>query len=339
MHIPDGFLNARTLAAAGALSAGGLAIALRRTRNLPPQRVPLMGLAAAFVFAAQMLNFPIGGGTSGHLIGGVLCSVLLGPSSAVLVISCVLIVQCFVFADGGVLALGANIFNMALVSSVGGYLIFKAALRVLPGSRGRLAAVAIASWLSTVLAAVVCAGQLSLSHIVRWPVASAAMAGVHSFIGIGEAIITVLVIRAIERTRPELIDSPATSPGPHGGWEVVALGLVIAVGLAVFVSPFASTAPDGLEHVARSLGLANRESAQRVIASPMRDYRLPGVDSPGISTALAGAAGTLVVFGAGWILARTLRSRIGALSMNTAISVDGVGLAAAEETTNARSLS
>ena len=171
MHIPDGFLNGRTAGAAAVLSAAGLAVALRRVCALPRRRIPLMGLAAAFVFAAQMLNFPIGGGTSGHLIGGVLCAVLLGPSAAIVVISCVLIVQCFVFADGGVLALGANVFNMAIVSSVGGYFIFRAIFKLLPGRRGQLIAVAVASWLSTVVAAAVCAGQLALSGMVSWSVA------------------------------------------------------------------------------------------------------------------------------------------------------------------------
>ncbi|HWE01544.1 MAG TPA: energy-coupling factor ABC transporter permease [Tepidisphaeraceae bacterium] len=325
MHIPDGFLNGRTAAAAGALSLAGLAVALRRTRNLPPKRVPLMGLAAAFVFAAQMLNFPIGGGTSGHLIGGVLCAVLLGPSAAALVISCVLIVQCFVFADGGVLALGANIFNMALVSSVGGYLIFRSVYRLLPGSRGRLVAVAIASWLSTVLAAVVCAGQLALSHTVPWPVAVTAMAGVHAFIGVGEAVITVLVIHAIEQVRPDLIDPSAPSPMERRGFELIGFGLVIAIGLAVFVSPFASSAPDGLDHVAQSLGFRDHEAAARVIASPLPDYRLPGISSAAIGTALAGAAGTLMVFGVGWTLARVLRSRQTDLNVDLAASVNGAG--------------
>src|SRR5512146_2945908 len=115
MHIPDGFLDTKTAAATGAIAALGLGVALRQARfHLPPRRVPLLGLAAAFVFAAQMLNFPIGGGTSGHLVGGVLAAALLGPSAAVVVLSAVLLVQCFMFADGGVLALGANVFNMAI---------------------------------------------------------------------------------------------------------------------------------------------------------------------------------------------------------------------------------
>src|SRR5579862_3024528 len=184
MHIPDGFLDLKTATATAALSAAGLALAARQARkHLPPRRVPLMGLSAAFIFATQMLNFPVAGGTSGHLIGGVLASVLLGPSAAVLVISSVLIVQCLVFADGGVLALGANVFNMAVVSSVGGYFVFSLLRRTLPGDRGRLVAVALASWIATVAAAVVCAGQLALSGTVAWSVGLPAMADVHMLIG------------------------------------------------------------------------------------------------------------------------------------------------------------
>src|SRR5437763_9509310 len=126
MHIPDGFLDAKTALCAAAVSSLGVGVALRRARlHLPPRRVPLMGLAAAFVFAAQMLNFPVAGGTSGHLVGGVLTAVLLGPSAAVLVMTCVLIVQCLMFADGGLMALGANVFNMAIVSVCGGYAVFR----------------------------------------------------------------------------------------------------------------------------------------------------------------------------------------------------------------------
>src|ERR1035437_1588975 len=162
MHIPDGFLDAKTMTMSGALAAGSVGLALRQLRqNLARPRVPLMGLAAAFIFAAQMLNFPVAGGTSGHLVGGVLVAALLGPSAAIVVLTTVLIVQCFLFADGGVLALGANVFNMAIVGAAGGYAIYRVVCRVLPGTRGQVAAVAFAGWCSTVLASVSCAGQLA----------------------------------------------------------------------------------------------------------------------------------------------------------------------------------
>jgi cobalt/nickel transport system permease protein len=138
MHIPDGFLDGRTATVSAALSVTALGVALNHAkRSLPPQRIPLIGLTAAFIFAAQMLNFPVAGGTSGHLIGAVLAAILLGPSGAVIAVTAVLIVQALLFADGGVLALGANIFNMAVTGSVGGYALYRLICRIVPGDRGR----------------------------------------------------------------------------------------------------------------------------------------------------------------------------------------------------------
>src|SRR5215472_432581 len=126
MHIPDGFLDGKTLAITAALCGGGLVVAARQvSRTLPRHKIPLMGLGAAFVFAAQMINFPVGGGTSGHLLGGVLAGVLLGPGAAAVVIACVLLVQAFLFSDGGVLALGANIFNMSFMGAVAGSAFYR----------------------------------------------------------------------------------------------------------------------------------------------------------------------------------------------------------------------
>src|ERR1043166_4981334 len=131
MHIPDGFLDAKTAVTAAAFSVTGVGVALRHVRlHLSQRRIPMLGLAAAFVFAAQMLNFPVAGGTSGHLVGGVFTAILLGPSAAILVMTCVLIVQCLMFADGGLMALGANVFNMAIVNVCGGYFVFRLARRL-----------------------------------------------------------------------------------------------------------------------------------------------------------------------------------------------------------------
>lgn len=209
MHIPDNFLDPPTALITGALAATGLGVALRHARkHLPPRQVPLLGLTAAFVFAAQMLNFPVLGGTSGHLIGAVLVAVLLGPSAAVIVISAVLIVQCLLFADGGLTALGANIFNMAIIGGVGGWAVYAALRKLLPANRaGRALAIVLAAWSSTVLASIACAGELAASHLLDWSVAFPAMAAIHALIGVGEALITVLVINAIAQTRPELITS------------------------------------------------------------------------------------------------------------------------------------
>jgi len=307
MHIPDGFLNPATAATAGGLATAALTLAVRQTRiHLPRRKVPLMGLTAAFVFAAMMLNFPVAGGTSGHLVGGVLCAVLLGPAAAVLVISSVLIVQCFIFADGGVLALGANIFNMAVVCSVGGYYIYRAVYAILPGARGRLVGVAFASWLATVAAAIVCAGELALSGTVRFAVAFPAMAGTHMLIGVGEAVITTLVISIIFKVRPDLLEDarPAGEPRRYG--PVLVFGAIIALGLALFVSPFACPWPDGLEHFLGSAGFNVEEIGKPRLAAPMADYKVGGIANASVATALAGAIGTVVAFGLAFVLARVL---------------------------------
>jgi cobalt/nickel transport system permease protein len=333
MHIPDGFLNLKTAAATGVLAATGLGLALRQARqSVPARRVPLLGLSAAFVFAAQMLNFPVAGGTSGHLIGGVLTAALLGPSAAVIVISAVLIVQCFLFADGGMTALGANIFNMALVGGVGGWAVYYLLSRAVKGLFGRIFAAVLAAWVSTVVASIACAGELAASGTIQWSVAFPAMAGVHMLIGIGEGAITALVLAAIARSRPELLGlaaplgmmpapsgdlSPANAPalpspaalGTMGKEKVaglVVLGLVISLGLALFVAPFACSWPDGLDKTAELLGFKDKEAAGRLIAAPVPDYKMPGISSQGLATALAGAAGTIFAFGLAWGLARVL---------------------------------
>jgi cobalt/nickel transport system permease protein len=307
MHIPDGFLDGRTMVATAALSAGGLALALRQLkRRLPRRRVPLMGLAAAFVFAAQILNFPIAGGTSGHLLGSVLIAVLLGPGAAVLVLTAVLIVQCLVFADGGLLALGANIFNMGIVGGVGGYAIYRCVQRLVRGPRGVIMGAAFAAWCSAVMAAVLVAGELAISGTAQWAIVFPAMVNVHLLIGLGEAAITVLVIVAIQHTQPELIDPSAPAAGALSRRQIVGYGLLISLGLALFVSPFACTWPDGLEKVAGALGFAHR--AVRAPA-PLANYRLSWIKSAPLGTSLAGAAGTILVFILAFFVARVVTPR------------------------------
>jgi cobalt/nickel transport system permease protein len=318
MHIPDGFLDTKTVVATTALAALGVGAALRQARrSLPPHRVPILGLTAAFVFAAQMVNFPVAGGTSGHLMGAVLAAVLLGPGGAVLVLTAVLVVQCLVFADGGLLALGANVFNMGIVGGVGGHALYRAVARLGNGDRGRLGAAAFAAWSSTVLAAVLVAGELSLSGVVAWPVVLPAMAGVHMLIGLGEALITGLVVLALLRTRPELLDDAEPTRPARPLVDVVAFGLVIALGIGLFVSPFASVWPDGLEKVAERLGFVEHAVTQPLVPAPIPDYALPGLSSASWATALAGGVGTVIVFVLSLALARVLvpggSARIGPL--------------------------
>jgi cobalt/nickel transport system permease protein len=309
MHIPDGFLDGKTIVATGALAAGGLGIALRHARvSLPPRRVPLVGLAAAFVFAAQMINFPVAAGTSGHLVGGVLVAALLGPSAAVIVLSAVLIVQCLMFADGGLSALGANILNMGVFGAVGGWAVYRLVSRAVGGLFGRLLAAAFAGWCSTVIASVACAGELAVSRTAPMAVALPAMAGVHMIVGVGEGLITALVLAAIARARPELLADEA--PSARRPAAIAGYGVLIALAVALFASPLASRWPDGLDRTAERLGFASRAMPPAVPAA-MPGYEVRGIGWSVLATSVAGGVGTIVVFGLAWLLARRLVPRSG----------------------------
>lgn len=299
-------MDGKTVAATSTLSALGVGLALNRVRHtLPARKVPMLGLSAAFLFAAQMLNFPVVAGTSGHLIGGVLVAALLGPSAAVVVVTTVLIVQCFLFQDGGVLALGANVFNMAILGAGGGWVIYRCVSALLPGQRGRTAAVAFAAWLSTVLAATGCAAQLAWSGRVDWKSAFTAMVGVHLLIGLGEGLISALVFAAIQRTRPDLMQAGPSADQPRRWGEFAFFGLLTAMGLALFVAPLACPWPDGLEAVAEKLGFA--QAATPPLLPPIApDYVFPGIHSAALATGLAGAIGCLIVFALSLLLARML---------------------------------
>jgi len=211
MHIPDGFLDAKTWISLSVVSAGLVCYSAGAiNKNIVKdseneKRIPLMGVMAAFIFAAQMLNFPVAGGTSGHFMGGVLAAVLLGPLTGLLILSAVLIVQCFVFQDGGLTALGANIFNMGLVGSFAGYYIYFAGEKILGRIVPKFASAFIAGWVSIVLAASFCAVELAVSGTVPLGTALPAMAGVHALIGIGEGLVTVAALGFINKTRPDLL--------------------------------------------------------------------------------------------------------------------------------------
>lgn len=209
MHIPDGFLSTGTWVSAWLISISGIGLCLKKTtQTLKDRMIPLMGVMSAFIFAAQMLNFPVIGGTSGHLLGGVLASVLLGPYAAAVVLTCVLTVQCLIFQDGGLTALGANILNMALIATIGGYFIYRAIVKIRGKKKGIIPAVFVAAWLSVVFSAISCAVELALSGTSAFKIVIPVMAGVHALIGIGEGIITTLVIGFVQKVRPDLIYAP-----------------------------------------------------------------------------------------------------------------------------------
>ena len=297
MHIPDGFLDTKTIVATTTLSVAGVGMAWRQTRlRMPSTRVPLLGLAAAFVFAAQMLNFPVAGGTSGHLMGAVLTSVLLGPASAVIVVTSVLVVQCLLFADGGLLALGANVFNMAIIGSMAGYWLYRLASRLISGETGRVVGMIFASWCSVVLASMCCAGELAWSNTVAAGTVFPAMIGVHALIGLGEGVITVLVVTAIRKARPDLLETAADERSSHSYRDIIVYGSLVAVGLVVFVSPFASPWPDGLEKVAAALGFDQRMLRNPALPSLIPDYRFPGITSAPIATVVGGVIGVALIF-------------------------------------------
>jgi cobalt/nickel transport system permease protein len=208
MHIPDGFISMPVAAAGIAVAAGSVAYAVKATnKKMGEKQIPLMGVLAAFIFAAQMLNFPVAGGTSGHLIGAALAAILLGPWSGVLIMTCVLIVQSLIFQDGGLLALGANIFNMGIVPCFVGYYLYRGiALPFRKRKLGIMVGGSLAAWISVVMASVFCALELAISGTVPLGVALPAMAGVHALIGIGEGLITAAVLVLVLATRADLLE-------------------------------------------------------------------------------------------------------------------------------------
>jgi cobalt/nickel transport system permease protein len=207
MHIPDGFLSPGVAAAAGVAAIAAVAYGLRVANvELDEARVPLLGVVAAFIFATQMLNFPVAGGTSGHLLGATLAAVLLGPWLACLVMAVVLVVQCFAFADGGVSALGANILNMGVLGALlAGYLV-AGARKVLPPTRAVfLGTVGVVSWLAVMAGATFTSFELAISNTIPLDTVLPTMLGVHTLIGIGEAVISVAAVGAVLAARPDLV--------------------------------------------------------------------------------------------------------------------------------------
>ncbi len=205
MHIPDGFLNAPTYFSSWILSIGYLGFCLRQaTEALKERTVPLMGVMASFIFVAQMLNFPVVAGASGHILGAVLSCVILGPYAGSLVISIVLIAQCLIFQDGGLLALGANILNMAIIAGIGGYAIYRFLIRILGSAKVALSS-AVAGWFSIIFASIAVSFELAFSGTSELKVILPPMVFIHAFIGIGEAVLTFFIMAFMFKVRPDLI--------------------------------------------------------------------------------------------------------------------------------------
>ncbi|MFF9393516.1 energy-coupling factor ABC transporter permease [Streptomyces griseoluteus] len=336
MHVPDGFIDAPTSAVTGVVAAGALAVSLRGARReLDERTAPLAGLVAAFIFAVQMLNFPVAAGTSGHLLGGALAAILVGPCTAVLCVSVVLLMQGVLFADGGLTALGVNITDMAIVTTVVAYAVFKGLLAVLPRSRRSITAASfVAALLSVPAAAVVftliyAIGGTTDVSIVK---VATAMIGVHVLIGIGEAVITALTVAAVVAVRPdlvhgarglrqklrlrvngELVDAPDPAPVPAAArtsrrtlWIT---GLVTSLVLAGFLSFYASANPDGLEKVAHDKGIDKKTEPHHSSDSPLADYGVRDVANARLSGGLAGVIGVGVTVVAGSAVFWAVRRR------------------------------
>jgi cobalt/nickel transport system permease protein len=289
LHIPDGFLNLIVSLICWVITALVIGMAISRTnKSLGEKQIPLMGVMAAFIFAAQMINFPVAGGTSGHLLGGALAAIVLGPWAAMLVMTAVIAVQALLFQDGGLLVMGANIMNMGLVTAAIGYGLYRS---VSGQSRTiKLGAAGVAAWLSVMAGALLTALQLWLSGTSQLSVVVPAMLGVHALIGLGEAFITVSALAFITQTRPDLLGEGSESAKASRNWVYV--GGIISL-IVVFLSPLASADPDGLERVAENLGFIGVGQSAPFEIIP--DYTLPFLGETALSTILAGVVGIVVV--------------------------------------------
>ncbi|MFC4530284.1 energy-coupling factor ABC transporter permease [Sphaerisporangium dianthi] len=335
MHVPDGFFNAAVSIGAGAFAAAGVAVCLRGARReLDDRTAPMAGLVAAFIFAVQMLNFPVAAGTSGHLLGGTLAAVLVGPYTAVLCVAVVLLVQGFFFADGGLTALGVNITLMAIVTSVVGWMVFRLIVRAAPRNRalvpvaafvGAAVSVPVAAMGFTVLFWLGGTAPIDVSSV------AIAMGGVHVLIGLGEGLITALTVSSVLAVRPDLVygarglasklvlrtaDGGSTevagepAPAPSRSLRPLLIGgALVSVLLAGVVSFYASSSPDGLEKVAGDKGLNANERDHTLVDGPLSDYGVKGVEDERLSVGVAGVVGVGITLVAGGVIFYAVRRR------------------------------
>ncbi|MFJ5799149.1 energy-coupling factor ABC transporter permease [Streptomyces decoyicus] len=355
MHVPDGFINAPVSVATGAVAAVAVAVSLRGARRElegagaggvagAERTAPLAGLVAAFIFAVQMLNFPVAAGTSGHLLGGALAAILVGPYTGVLCVSVVLLMQGVLFADGGLTALGVNITDMAIVTTVVAYALFRGLVKVLPRRRRSITVASfVAALVSVPAAAVAFTGLYALGGTADVPIGKVftAMVGVHVLIGIGEATITALTVGAVIAVRPDLVYGargltkplelrtsplatpagepvPAAAPAPasaapaaprRSARRVWLAGAAAALVCAGGVSYYASASPDGLEKVAHDHGIDAKAEDHAAKDSPLADYSVKDITNPRLAGGLAGVIGVGATLAVGTGVFVVLRRR------------------------------
>ena len=299
MHIPDGFLSIVISVLCWAITVAILGTAVSRTnKSLGERQVPLMGVMAAFIFAAQMINFPVAGGTSGHLLGGALAAITLGPWAGMLVMTAVIAVQGLLFQDGGLLVMGANILNMGLLTAAVGYGLYRSVLGKNPTTK--LAVAGISAWLSVMTGALATSLQLWLSGTARLDIVVPAMLTVHALIGLGEALITVAALSFIFRTRPDILGEESASTQGSRGWVIVGILIALAV---VSLSPLASADPDGLNRVAMNLGFIHTAQSG---SGPLAGYAIPFLANASASKIAAGVIGALAVLAVAFLTGRSL---------------------------------
>jgi cobalt/nickel transport system permease protein len=283
MHLPNGYLNDPTCAVTTAAAIAALGVGAARLRQAGSLRSPAtMAVTGAGIFAAQMVNYQVDHGTSGHMLGAALAAVVLGPWAGMLTMAVVLTAQCALFGDGGWSVLGANIINMAVVGTLSASVLYQGSLRLFGANRGRFVGVAVAGFGSVLASAGLCSLELAASGTYAFAEVLPAMLGVHLTIGVAEALMSVAIVAAV-----------AAGSASLSGRQLAACGLAIAVAVAMFVAPLSATSPDGLERVAHDLDFAQLAASSWSFTP---DYAAPGVAWQPLAVALAGVLGVLAVF-------------------------------------------
>jgi len=296
MHVPDGFINAPVSIGTGVISFATLWAYVRSAKSLVADKlIALTGMMSALIFVLQMINFPIAAGTSGHLLGGALAVIVLGPNLGIICISIVVVIQSLLFADGGLSALGINVLNMAIITSLVGWLTIsswkklfgEANISIISGS-------IVAGILSVVFSSIAFVFEYALGGTVSVPLGSVliAMVSSHLLIGLGEGVITALIVSLLLRVRSDLIYIKTNNDKKNSKSSFYGLFIFLLLCLTL-ITPYASSSPDGLESVAGDFGFSEDSG----IVLLLEDYGISGLNNDFLSTALSAVLGVVVVIG------------------------------------------
>ena len=296
MHVPDGFINAQVSVATGVISLGTLWAYVRNAKNLVADKlIALTGMMSALIFVLQMINFPIAAGTSGHLLGGALAVIVLGPSLGIICISIVVVIQSLLFADGGLSALGVNVLNMAIITSLTGWLTITFWKKLFGDSQFSLiSGSVIAGLLSVVFSSIAFVMEYAIGGSVSVPLGSVliAMISTHLFIGLGEGIITALIISLLLRVRSDIVYANTKKNKSNNLSTSYGIFIVLILSLTL-VTPYASSSPDGLESVASNFGFEETDG----VVLLLEDYCISSVNNNFVSTILSALLGVLSIAG------------------------------------------